>query len=905
VRQASDLRLLGGTACCGLLPWLLFCAAPAWGAGPPAVTSRLPDCDPNRPLFPASSLIDYSWLLDPPAGKHGFLGVGDDGDFRFQDGTPARFWGINVAKTSVFQPKEVITAAAQAIAQAGFNLCRLHHVDDVGGLLPAQKPPQGRLDRARLDLLDFWIAELKKRGIYVYLDLLDYRTFQPWEGVEKAETLGRAAKPEALFSERLISLQQQYASELLLEHVNPYTGLSYAQDPAVCMVELCDENGLLKRRKDLASMPEPYAQELRRRWSFWLRATYQNTEGLRQGWGALGPAESLTENSVELPLDASPVAPAAGSPDVARHNDFLRFAYSVHREYFRTLSQRLRAGGLRVPISAVLDSDTMADVRAVADELDFLATNFYWDHPFYAAGAEWQLPAFYFNLDELQARGTQTFAPFVAISGVLRKPLVVREWNFCWPNKYRAAGMIEAAAYARLMGIDAMICFTLVTSGEATKVEFFDVRRDPSRWGLLGHAAKLYLGEDLRPAPQTVAVGHSQVDTFFDGLGPRLSPEGRAADDVYALGWQTRVANLFFDEAIGEVPKADLLVASGHTAAARYSGQRAVIFSNGGYTDLRGSAVPGALAARAGYPVQMGLPGRYLFACDGFLYAKGAVQERTDVQPFDLRWVAESGLQPIGADQGSHASWGFFDPSRRNWVFAHLEPREAPRAALDALAALYQAPLSHQSLDDRVLVSSTGQLRRDEKRGLLVVDTPQFQAIAGALRRAPSLGASDLQVASQTGIGALVATSFDGRPLGASAHFAVKMVSFAVNAGEVKQAQGRNGAGATIYALRNQGSGPVVTLGHATQGPTTVTLGAEPLLDIYLANGTWELVCEGGRWLLYCDTPGTRFRLPRLPQQVEVGAYSGPQEPRFAAAEQLLTYPQGALFVVVRGARGR
>ncbi|MFQ6130700.1 MAG: beta-galactosidase [Armatimonadota bacterium] len=859
----------------------------------------MPDCDPNRPLFPASSLVDYSYLLDPPAGKHGFLTVGEDGDFRFQDGTPARFWGINVAKTSVFQPKAVIRAAARAIAEAGFNLCRLHHLDDVGGLLPAEKPPNGRLSRQNLDLVDFWVSELKKRGVYVYLDLLDYRTFQPWEGVADAKELGRGAKPEALFNEKLISLQQQYALELLTVHVNPYTGLTYAQDPAVCMVELCDENGLLKRRKYLPSMSEPYAQELRRRWNYWLRATYGSNEDVRRAWGRLAPTESLEDNSIELPLGPQPAAVRRADP---RRNDFLRFGYSVHRAYMRNLTQPLRQSGLRVPVSAVLDSDVMADVRAVAEELDFLATNFYWDHPFWSAGAEWQSPAFYLNLNEVEARGTQTFAPFVGISEVLGKPLVVREWNYCWPNKYRAAGILEAAAYARLLGIDAMICFTLGTPPESRRLGFFDVRRDPARWGLLGHAAKLYLSDDLRPAGRTVAVGYSLVDTFFDGLGPRLTPEGRAADDVYALGWHTAVANHFFDDAIGDTAKADLLVASGRTAAASYTGRRAVIFAGSDYTDLRGTREPGALAARAGYAVQMGLPGRYDFSLQGFLYGEGVVQERTTVRPFRLDSVRAAGHEPIGVDEASNAAWGFFDDDRSNWVFAHLAPGEAARAALDALATLYRMPVSHRSLAERVLVSGTGQLRRDEKRGILVVDAPQFQALAGALRSAPSLAATDLQLSSQTGIGAVVATSLDGRPLAASEHFAVKMVSFAINEGESKQAHGHDAAGATIYALRDHGSGPVRTMGREREEPTIVALGGRPLLHVYMANGTWELLREGDRWLLYCDTPGMRFRLPGLPDEVVVGGHTGPEEPHFRAVEQPLTHPEGVLFLEVRGA---
>lgn len=43
----------------------------------------------------AGSALDMSFLLDAPAGRHGFLKVQGD-RFVFEDGTEARFWGGNL-----------------------------------------------------------------------------------------------------------------------------------------------------------------------------------------------------------------------------------------------------------------------------------------------------------------------------------------------------------------------------------------------------------------------------------------------------------------------------------------------------------------------------------------------------------------------------------------------------------------------------------------------------------------------------------------------------------------------------------------------------------------------------------------------------------------------------------------
>ena len=45
---------------------------------------------------PNTGALNFSHLLDAPAGKHGFVRV-KDSHFYFEDGTRARFLGFNVA----------------------------------------------------------------------------------------------------------------------------------------------------------------------------------------------------------------------------------------------------------------------------------------------------------------------------------------------------------------------------------------------------------------------------------------------------------------------------------------------------------------------------------------------------------------------------------------------------------------------------------------------------------------------------------------------------------------------------------------------------------------------------------------------------------------------------------------
>jgi len=544
----KQLQRAGATGMSLLLGTMPGSAAPLLpsptGRGVGGEVSRIVDLNHPPRLdvnsrFADSSLVDFSFRLAPPAGHKGFLFVGSDGHFYFQDGGQARFWGINVAKDAVFVSHETIDTAAALFARAGFNLVRLHHVDDVNGLLPrAQAGRKPRIDPRKLDAVDYWIAALKKRGIYVYLDLLDYRTFWEEEGVQKGSALGRGAKPYALFNERLIQLQREYARELLIDHVNPYTGLSYAQDPAVAMIELCDENGLLVRQKHWGQMVSPYREELLRRWNFWLRSQYHSAAQLNQAWAGpegqpgLANFENLDEGTVALPG----VSPQMASVE-ARAVDVRRFAASLHRDYFVQMRDFLRAAGIKAPLTAVTDTEYPADLFAVATELDFIGANYYFAHPIIKDDQPAEVLAYFDAQSPLRARGPDTAMRRLCGPRVVGKPLVIREWNVCWPNQHRAAGLVEAAAYATTQDVDGMILFTYDCRPGPHKLSYFDVSADPTRWGLVALAGEVFrIGAPELGAPYIVAFSEHDVYECRDET---------MVDSVYEAGVAAKVFNWF------------------------------------------------------------------------------------------------------------------------------------------------------------------------------------------------------------------------------------------------------------------------------------------------------------------------------------------------------------------------
>ena len=82
------------------------------------------------PFFHDDVPVDISFVFEAekPAGKHGFLKV--DGEvMRFEDGTLARFWGVNINGGANFPDRDYAKKFATRLAQAGCNLVRLHQLD--------------------------------------------------------------------------------------------------------------------------------------------------------------------------------------------------------------------------------------------------------------------------------------------------------------------------------------------------------------------------------------------------------------------------------------------------------------------------------------------------------------------------------------------------------------------------------------------------------------------------------------------------------------------------------------------------------------------------------------------------------------------------------------------------------
>jgi len=851
--RIRPLRLLL-PVCIWLFGTFALCAAQPL----PDILKNPPTLDPNLTAFPDSSLFDATGNQDAPAGKYGFVTV-KDGHFFFANGKRIRFFGLNMAKDSVFVEHAEIDRLADLFARAGINLVRIHHIDDATGIF---SPNDGQYFLPeRLDKVDYWIAQLKARGIYVDLDLNDYRTFRAADGVINGEALGRGAKPYAVFNARLIGLQEEYARKFLVEHINPYTNLSYANDPAVAMLEIYDENGLFIRRGDWQTLQEPYRSELTAAWNAWLNKKYGTTVKLHEAWTnasdkcALGSKESLEDGTVRLPrmtLDAV-LDNDFSDPLLApvRQSDGALFAHDMQTTYLRAMMSSLHTMGMKVPITAVGAQDILPDLMATAEATDYIGINYYWDHPLWDPGKDWTLPAYFALNNPLSDNPDYTFPVTVSFARMQNKPLVVREISYCYPNPYRGVGMIEAASYGALLDLDALILFTFGSNDSLRTIDYFDVHLDPLRWGLISQASRLFLSGAVRPAQKTVGIGYSNVDAFT---------WYQYSNPLYHLAFTTRVTNY-----LPSTPTPnpfDLLIASGRSCGSDWSGERLILFANNHHTDLLFKQQVTGIIERNGYQVQTGRSGEVPFTFHGLAYDPDTVRSQQVWPVFSAEDLMANGLLPV-ASSGT-AALGFYDTKRKLLGFHNLRLDLALRFAVDALHLWSEAPMSHSSLDQGRWLSDTRQIDRDVKQRLLTVDTPTIQAIAGRLT-GDTVSTSQVHLATNTTLGTLTVESLDGKPLEASASLRVKMTSLARNEGIQLTP---SATGPKPQRLTSLGVAPIRTDGRPIVIPSRVEVGGKLLIEVGLQNGTWEYLTAPDRSLLYIDTGNVGVMLPVKPKLV-------------------------------------
>ena len=205
-----------------------------------------------------------------------------DGHF-FLDGRRIRFWGFNL-QAGAFPSYDAISQLVDRLARLGVNAVRLWPIQGTfydGNSLPERRFIQASMgDGSLLDRYDFFISEIKRRGIFVQnpaLHYVDIDAIRYWPDPETRGILGPKASPDDIRKLHGIAPYLSAGWEAMLVthirnylgHVNPYTQKAYADEPVFSGWELANESQFVQcaLRQDCVSGLPPFLRgELTRLW---------------------------------------------------------------------------------------------------------------------------------------------------------------------------------------------------------------------------------------------------------------------------------------------------------------------------------------------------------------------------------------------------------------------------------------------------------------------------------------------------------------------------------------------------------------------------------------------------------------------------------------------------------------
>ncbi len=503
--------------------------------------------DPPRDEFPEDAGFDHRDLNEEFAGIHGRVRKTDDGNgLLLGDGTPVRFWGVNVKPDFGDAPDGLLNHWARRMAKIGVNLVRIH------GPLWTKQHDQWRVDPRKLENVHRLVAALKQQGIYTEISWY----FPIWIDARHAGLPGyHDANIEHPFASHMFNdrVQRWYLDTLrdIVTPVNPHTGLSLADDPAVAMIELVNEDSFFFWTFNPDNMPEPIWDEL--------QDMYEDSP--HYAGGELRGVWNLTREGQKN----------AGRRELRQLKAQAAFLANLQRGFYEKAIAALRGhgyDGLTVCSNWHTADPPMLDAleRWTYTAGDVIDHHGYFESKHTGSAAAWAVRAgdtfesrsALQNLDALPLRVNQ----------VRGHPQMISEVNWPLPNEHRADMVWLGVAALGAQGVDAVCWFqcTSLTGVETNWVQKFTIDV-PSITGQFPAAALAFRrgdvpeqepvvvesikSKDLKALSGSATANHASIEAFragdaqqiedFDGVDPLayyVGPVVRVFDDPSIKSWQ-------------------------------------------------------------------------------------------------------------------------------------------------------------------------------------------------------------------------------------------------------------------------------------------------------------------------------------------------------------------------------
>lgn len=490
--------------------------------------------EPAPDGFTPDALLDLRSLNENIAGEHGR--VTRDGDvFKLGSGNTVRFWAVNVSDRNASQDRASVDYLARKLAKMGVNMVRYHSaLFDLDG-------DASTLNPKRLDDLFYLISAMKKQGIYTSLSFY----FPAWlpasqrfgfDGYDNID----AKKPYALifFDAHLRTLHRGWLEQLLTTN-NPYTGVTLANDPAVAMVELLNEDSLLFWTFKRELMPDAKWQQLEQWFAAHLRKRYGSLEQAITAWdgqtnerdnpaaGRMGlyNAWYMTKDGLER-----------SGVNRKRIEDQVRFLVDQQHRFYQATTSYLHdelgypglivAGNWKTADPTVLD----ALERYTYTAGDVIDRHGYFSGEHKGEGAAWSVRVGH-TFNNRSALLHPEDLP-IQINQIANYPHIISEIGWPSPNRFHAEMSLIASAYGSLQGIDGFYFFAVDNNYlRATNISKFQLAT-PAMVGTFPAAALAYRRGDITQGKPAIAQPIT-LNELYQLKGEPLAVAEAQAFDAY------------------------------------------------------------------------------------------------------------------------------------------------------------------------------------------------------------------------------------------------------------------------------------------------------------------------------------------------------------------------------------
>ena len=626
---------------------------------------------PPSDEFKADALLDLRGLNEKTAGEHGFIRLSEDGQsFLRGDGQPIRFWSAH-AGPGRLSPEDM-DAQARFLAKMGVNLVRVGA--NIAPLAEGQKIDD--VNQQAVERLWRYVKALKDAGIYVMVCPYWYHHAMPGSWADALPGWKKGDKPTGslFFSPAYQDAYKKWVTALY-KPVNPHTGIPLANDPAVAIIQLINEDSLLFFTSQ--AIPREQVEILAGQYADWLKTKYGSLDKALAAWSgekiaegagnAMGKmGDDLAKGQVGMYIIWEMTQKRTGGKD-KRLTDQMEFMTWRQKKFYDDMRDFYRKDlGCKQLTNAMdwrsADKLTTDDAERYSyTGCDVIAVNRYTGGKHVGQNNGYRIdPGHEFANRSVLRNPLQMPTNLKQPVG---RPFLITESAWVKPNLYQSEGGLMTAAYCSLTGVDSLCWFS---------TSLRDWLRDPRR-----------------------------------------------------MFWSVKAG------------------------------------SDGGYAiDKWGFATP----------PQMGMmPANAILFREGYL-KQGSVVVREE-RPLEDLWARKS---PIIAETEA------FDPNRDT---KDLRDQSGKTATDVSRLAFLVGPVEVQFggdasrttvadiskyVDGRtgVVRSNTGEIALNYKKGLLTVDAPKVQAVAGFLKDAGgSFKLADVTIESSNDYATIEVVAMDGQPL--------------------------------------------------------------------------------------------------------------------------------------------